>query len=399
MADGDKPNLRIAVVTETYPPEINGVANTMRQLVLGLTRRGHEVIVVRPRQAADGPRSGAPVGQVLVPGLPIPGYRGLRFGLPVYWRLRHLWRRRPPDAVYVATQGPLGHAALNAARSIGIAVLTGFHTQFHQYSRHYGLGILMRPIVDALRSFHTRSDGTLVPTAALEHELDEDGFRNVHVFSRGVDTELFSPSRRSAVLRRSWGCDQTSVVAIYVGRIAAEKNIGLVMRALDAIAAAHANARCVLVGDGPELARLRRSHPECIFTGAKVGEELARHYASGDCFVFPSLTETFGNVVPEAMASGLPVIAFDYAAAHEYVSDGHNGFLVPLPKEDAFIHAAVAAASAPARLQRLGAAARVTAESMSWERVIGGVEQRLREVIRRHSDAGGEHETMAATTE
>jgi glycosyltransferase involved in cell wall biosynthesis len=406
MPQNTSASLNITVVSETYPPEINGVANTMRQLVEGLMRHGHQVTLVRPRQQTDRSRATTEPDQVpaqlLVPGLPIPGYRGLRFGMPVYWRLRHLWKRHPPDAIYVATQGPLGRAALNAARARDIAVLTGFHTQFHQYSRHYGMGLLTRTIVNSLRNFHNRSDGTLVPTSALEHELNEDGFRNVHVFSRGVDTELFSPARRCADLRRNWGCDDTSprgdVVALYVGRIAAEKNIGLALEAFDALTSAHAHAYCVLVGDGPELARLRALHPGFIFTGAKIGEELARHYASADYFVFPSLTETFGNVVLEAMASALPVVAFDYAAAHEHIRNWKNGVLVPTSDRTGFIDATVAAASDRDRLQRMGAQARASAESLSWDRVIGGVEQRLYEVIQHHRDARGRHENLAATT-
>jgi len=405
--------LNIAVVTETYPPEINGVANTMRQLVEGLTRHGHLATVIRPRQQIDQhqgetkqAQTGDQVfGQLLVPGLPIPGYRGLRFGMPVYWRLRHLWKRNPPDAIYVATQGPLGHAALNAARACDIAVLTGFHTQFHQYSRHYGLGLLTRAIVNSLRNFHNRSDGTLVPTCELKRKLDEDGFRNLHVFSRGVDTALFSPARRCAELRRAWGCDdlfpRVGIVALYVGRIAAEKNIGLALEAFDAMtsAATHTHTRCVLVGDGPELDRLRGLHPDFVFTGAKSGEELARHYASADYFVFPSLTETFGNVVPEALASALPVVAFDYAAAHEHIQNWENGVLVATSDRAGFIEATVAAASDRDRLQRMGARARASATSLSWDRVIGGVEQRLYEVIRHHRDARGRHEDLAATTE
>ena len=381
--------MRIAVVTETYPPEINGVANTMRQLVNGLAERGHHVWLVRPRQATD--RGGrAPRGHFLVPGLPIPGYRGLRFGLPVYWRLRHLWLRLRPDVLYVATQGPLGHAALNAALRASIPVITGFHTQFHQYSRHYGLGLLTRPIVNSLKNFHNRSDATLVPTTTLRSQLSEAGFRNVHLFSRGVDTELFDPARRSDALRRQWGCGPDSIVALYVGRIAAEKNIDLALATMDALTARVESVRCVLVGDGPERIRLARAHPRCRFVGAKVGDELAAHYASGDLFLFPSLTETFGNVVTEAMASGLAVNAFDYAAAHEHIRHASNGSLSPVGDDTAFIEQAMADVAEPQRLRAMGAAARRTAESLSWPQVIATVEERLQDVLRERRTAATE---------
>jgi glycosyltransferase involved in cell wall biosynthesis len=392
--------LRVAVATETWPPEINGVANTMRHLVEGLERRGHRVHLVRPRQpdaaplASLGPRR----AETLVPGLPIPGYRGLRFGLPVYWRLRRAWRTLRPDIAYIATQGPLGHAALNAARSVGTPVVTGFHTQFHQYSSHYGLGLLTRPIVRTLRHFHNRSDATLVPTEALRQELDQEGFRNVQVFSRGVDTDLFSPHRRSAALRAAWGAQPEDLVSLYVGRIAAEKNLDLALAAFAAIAARHSRARFVLVGDGPELERLRRSHPDYVCAGAKVGNELAEHYASGDLFLFPSLTETFGNVVPEAMASGLAVVAYDYAAARACIRTGHNGLTVPPGDAGAFVDAALTAAGDPSRARAIGAAARSTAEGLSWDRVIAGLEERLFEVIRRRGGREGRHETVAAAS-
>ncbi|WP_082674360.1 glycosyltransferase family 1 protein [Thiohalocapsa sp. ML1] len=372
--------LRIAVVTETFPPEINGVANTMQQLVTGLAERGHHLFLVRPRQVTDRRRR-TPRGHFLVPGLPIPGYRGLRFGLPVYWRLRHLWLRLRPDVLYVATQGPLGHAALNAGLNASIPVITGFHTQFHQYSQHYGLGLLTRPIEQTLRNFHNRSDATLVPTAALRTQLHESGFRNVHVFSRGVDTALFDPARRSAALRRDWGCEPDSLVALYVGRIAAEKNIHLALETMDALGARLPSLRCVLVGDGPERARLARNHPNCRFVGARVGEELAAHYASGDLFLFPSLTETFGNVVTEAMASGLAVCAFDYAAAHEHIHAGVNGQLVPFDDAEQFVARALALVEQPEQVRAMGKAARSTAAALSWSRVIAGVEERLRDVV------------------
>jgi glycosyltransferase involved in cell wall biosynthesis len=400
MGTEQRRTLRVAVATETWPPEINGVANTMRHLVEGLERCGHRVHLVRPRQpdavplASPGPRR----TETLVPGLPIPGYRGLRFGLPVYWRLRRAWRTHRPDIAYIATQGPLGHAALNAARAVGAPVVTGFHTQFHQYSSHYGLGLLTRPIVRTLRHFHNRSDATLVPTEALRQELGQEGFRNVQVFSRGVDTDLFSPHRRSETLRATWGAQPEDLVTLYVGRIAAEKNLELALAAFTAIAARHPRARFVLVGDGPELERLRRSHPDYVCAGAKVGNELAEHYASGDLFLFPSLTETFGNVVPEAMASGLAVVAYDYAAARACIRNGHNGLTVPPGDAGAFVDAALTAAGDPSRARAIGAAARSTAEGLSWDRVIAGLEERLFEVIRRRGGREGRHETVAAAS-
>jgi glycosyltransferase involved in cell wall biosynthesis len=390
--------LRVGLVTETYPPEINGVANTMRHLVEGLERRGHRIQLVRPRQRGERPsRTDGGETQTLVPGLPIPGYRGLRFGLPAYWRLRHLWRKSPPDVLYIATQGPLGHAALAAGRAVGIPTVTGFHTRFHQYSSHYGLGPLKGPIVGALRRFHNRSDATLVPSPELLDELIALGFRDVHLLSRGVDTELFGPHRRSDELRRSWGCSPAAPVLLYVGRLAVEKNLGLALRAFRHITAEMPQARFVLVGDGPAREQLRASHPELILPGAKVGVELAEHYASGDLFLFPSRTETFGNVVLEAMASGLPVIAFDYAAAGAFVRTEDNGIKVPVPDEDAFVDAAVKAAEDGDRLGAMSERARATAECMGWDRVVGDLEHRFFDVIRLRRKPA--NETLAATPE
>ena len=376
--------LRIAIVTETYPPEINGVANTMRHLAEGMAERGHSIELIRPRQPTD--RHALPVESHdlrLVPGLPIPGYRGLRFGLPVYWRLRRLWHRYRPDLVYIATQGPLGHAALSAAKALAIPTATGFHTQFHQYSQHYGLGLLTRPIAERLRHFHNRSDATLVPTAELKEKLELEGFANLHVFGRGVDIDRFSPAWRDTNLRRSWNCDDDRLVVLYVGRIAAEKNLTLALAGFRSIQSHCPSARFVLVGDGPERLHLQQEHPDLIFAGARVGNELAAHYASGDLFLFPSLTETFGNVVTEAMASGLPVIAFDYAAAHAHIDSWRNGVTVPVTEPQAFVGACQEIVRDPERLRQMGLEARKTAEDIGWHRVLGRVEERLVAVIHR----------------
>jgi glycosyltransferase involved in cell wall biosynthesis len=398
----DASGLAVAVVTETYPPEINGVANTMRQLVLGLAARGHRMQLVRPRQEGDrrSSQGAAPVlgvRETLIPGLPIPGYRGLRFGLPVYWTLRRLWGRNRPDVVYIATQGPLGHAALAVARGLGVPTLTGFHTQFHQYSRHYGLGIMTEAIAAVLRRFHNRSNATLAPTAELKDQLSAAGYCNVQVFGRGVDVGLFNPDRRDRALRASWGCGPDDLAVLYVGRIAAEKNLELARRTFEAIEGVHPDARFVLVGDGPELEPLRRDYPRFVCPGSKVGEELSGYYASGDLFLFPSMTETFGNVVPEAMASGLPVVAFDYAAARTYIVSGRNGVTVPIGDPDGFVAAAVAACVDRGVLARLGREARTSAEGMSWDLVLKGVEDRLFEVVRRGGGPERRRETVAPT--
>ncbi|MTW22020.1 glycosyltransferase family 4 protein [Allochromatium palmeri] len=394
--------LKIAIVTETYPPEINGVANTMRHFAEGMAERGHGIQLVRPRQPADPrrPEGTETLDLHLVPGLPIPGYRGLRFGLPVYWRLRRLWHRSAPDLVYIATQGPLGHAALSAARALAIPTVTGFHTHFQQYSQHYGLGALTHQIEGTLRHFHNRSDTTLVPTADLRDSLANEGFENLHVFGRGVDVTRFSPDWRSDALRRSWGCSENDLVALYVGRIAAEKNLALALAGFRAIQRQCPSARFVLVGDGPERAHLQQEHPDLIFAGARVGDELAAHYASGDLFLFPSLTETFGNVVTEAMASALPVIAFDYAAAHAHVSSGINGVTVPIEAGPDFVAACLDCVGDRERLRRMGFEARRAALKIGWDRVLGRVEEQLFAVIhRRRVKAESCHASLATTPE
>ncbi|MBK5939540.1 glycosyltransferase family 4 protein [Halochromatium roseum] len=403
-----RPKLHIALVTETYLPEINGVANTLAQIARGLERRGHQVSLVRPRQPADRRRSGAgnternrqpEPAELLVGGLPLPGYRGLRFGLPALGKIHRRWRDARPDAVYIATEGPLGHAALQVAARQGIPTLTGFHTQFQQYCSHYGVGLLMRPIIEILKRFHNRSGATLVPTQALRDDLAAAGFKNMHVLSRGVDTERFSPHYRSERLRSSWGCSEDTLVALYVGRIAAEKHIDLAIEAFERIQRVEPNSRCVLVGDGPELAHLRRQHGHHIYTGAKVGEELAAHYASADLFVFPSLTETFGNVLTEALASGVAALAFDYAAAREHLHDDRNGYSVAMGDREAFLLRAEQAASDRTRLRLFGQEARRTAEALSWDPVIRDLEQHLYSVIDCASNQGERHEPIPATAE
>jgi glycosyltransferase involved in cell wall biosynthesis len=374
------PLLTVALVTETYWPEVNGVAMTLGHLVAGLSAKGHRVMIVRPRQKHE--KSGwLENGQLLIPGVPLPGYTELRFGLPVGNLLRQTWSARLPDIVHIATEGPLGLSALAAAQELEIPVVSTFHTNFHSYSRHYGLGWLKGSVERYLRWFHNRTLATLVPTAALARTLTRQGFRNVDVLSRGVDTQLFHPARRSNALRASWEAAENDPVIMVVGRVAAEKNLPLALRAFIAIREARPEARMICVGDGPLRESLVRRHPECRFVGTKYGEDLAQHYASADVFLFPSLTETYGNVVSEALASGNAVVGFDYAAASELIENGVNGLRVPAGDEATFIAAACQlACSAP---RRMGKPAAVM-KQLEWSNVFRQHECLLFQAIDRH---------------
>jgi glycosyltransferase involved in cell wall biosynthesis len=371
QATGPGRALRIALVTETYPPEINGVAMTTERMVRGLVRRGHSIHLVRPRQShTDQPACGDGVAELLVPGIAVPRYADLRMGLPASGTLVRAWRAKRPDIVHVVTEGPLGWAALSAARRLQLPSASDFHTNFHSYSAHYGFGFLRGVIARYLKWFHNRSLCTFVPTHQLRAELEATGYREVRVVARGVDTSLFTPARRSAALRAQWGVTGAELVVMHVGRIAPEKNLPLLISSFAAIQQQRPDARLVLVGDGPARVALERANPQHVFAGMRTGEELATHYASGDLFLFPSQTETFGNVTLEAMASGLAVVAYDYAAAREHIVHGHNGLLAPFGDAAVFEREAVSLAVATGRLAALRRQARLTAEGASWEYVV-----------------------------
>jgi len=370
------------LVTETYPPEINGVAMTLGRQVADLQQRGHQIQLVRPRQSArDLPTSSVSLEEVLKPGMAIPSYAGLKMGLPAKSALTRLWSVKRPDLVHIATEGPLGWSALAAANKLRIPVSTDFHTNFHSYSQHYGIGWLRRPILAYLRKFHNKSCVTLVPTEGIRRELQVHGYGNLEVVARGVDTELFSPAHRDTSLRASWGVDETTQVVLYVGRLAPEKNLKLVFAAFAAMHKCNPRTRLVLVGDGPDRATLQAAYPQAVFCGMRSGVDLSRHYASAEVFLFPSLTETFGNVTIEAMASGLAVVAYNYAAAEDLISHNESGALAAYDDAEAFIAQAARLAADPALAQRMAQAARHTAQKMSWDSIHDRFEQVLYAIV------------------
>lgn len=377
--------LHIALVTETWRPEINGVAMTLGRMTDGLRHLGHRFTLVRPHQhASDLPATETSLREVLVAGCPIPGYHGLRFGLPAKTRLIKAWREDRPDVIQVATEGPLGASAIAAAHELDIPVVSEFHTNFHAYSRHYGFGWLEGLVALHLRRLHNKSAVTLAPTFAVARELTAAGYRTVRVVSRGIDIALFNPQRRSRELRAHWGVSDEQLVVTYVGRLAAEKNLLLVTQAFAAIRKLHPNARLLFVGDGPLRAQLQRSDATYLFAGMRRDDDLATHYASADLFLFPSLTETFGNVTLEALSSGLGVVAYDCAAANELIRDGDNGRTVPCNHSDAFIAAALELARNPAMLTTLRERAHASVRHLDWEHISNQLANILHATIKSH---------------
>ena len=371
--------MRIGIVSETYPPEINGVALTVHSLATGMAERGHSVEVIRPRQRQ--PFTDAPgILAVPTPGMALPRYPGLRFGLPMGRKLQARWTRLRPDAIYVATEGPLGWSAMRTAQRLGIPAATGFHTRFDTYAEHYGVGFLTNMVRGYMRRFHNRGSATLVPTEALRQELIAMGVDHPRILRRAVDTAQFHPRHRDSELRTQWGVDGHAPVLLYVGRIAAEKNLDLAVRTFRAVQQNVPSARYVWVGDGPARAALQAANPDFIFAGMQRGEALARHYASADLFPFPSLSETFGNVILEALAAGLPVVAYQEGAAREHMVHGNTGYVVEAGNEQAFIDATVTLAGNPTLIRHMGRAAHASVAALSPDAVIRDFETLLKQL-------------------
>jgi UDP-2,3-diacylglucosamine pyrophosphatase LpxH len=344
--------MRIDIVTDTFSPDVNGVAMTMRHLSSGLRQRGHRVNVIH---------TGASARALELPSGTAPEAEELRVGLPQLFDIRGRWLQKRPDAIYVATASPLGIAALKAANALGIPVASGFPTNFHQ-----------------------RADCTLAPSPAVVDRLVADGIANVHMLGHGVDAEMFAPRKRCERLRAEWGALADTPVALYVGRVTSDKNFDLAMTTFEQMRQADSGVQGVVVGDGPLRGQLAARCPWVRFVGMKTGEELARHYASADVLVFPSETDTYGNVLLEGMASGLVTVSFDYAAAALHVRSGENGYKAATGATPAFIRHALGALALrsdhPLRL-----AARAAAEILTWDKVVGEFESRLEHI----AESGG----------
>lgn len=364
--------MRLLLVTETFPPEVNGVARTLGRWDEAFRARGHTVDVIRPR------RPGEPKAFDRVYGIALPFYRQVRIGVASPLRMRRILHRYTPDLVHIATEGPVGLATLLACLWEGVPVASSFHTNFDHYATHYGFLGLEWLAFWYLCWFHNRCAVTLVPSLQTQRRLTEAGVRRVEIWTRGVDGGLFNPRHRDPELRHSLGLEDDDPLLVYVGRLAPEKNLGVLLSAFSRLRQGKppANrAKLALVGSGPLEEALRASMPQgVVLAGEQTGQALSRWYASGDLFAFPSQSETFGNVVLEAQASGLPVVGFDTQGVNEQVKQGENGFLVP-EWGDLKPYLERLCVDVPMR-RRMGEAARGRAERLDWKPIFDDLERR-----------------------
>ena len=371
-------SLKITLVTETFPPEINGVALTLEKLHNFLNISGHRPSVIRPRRFSETRKP------ELVQGFPIPMYPKLRFGIGSPLRLYQTIKSKMPDIIHLATEGPLGLACLGIAKSLRIPVVSSFHTNFDLYANDYKMGFLSSGISHYLRWFHNQTEATFAPSNACLERLQALGYKNTKIWTRGVDTSLFNPIQKDLNFKSKIGLSETDILLLYVGRLAPEKNIGSLLetfkKARNTLSKQGKNLFLALVGTGPlvEQSDLEKING-IILPGELRGNHLAQWYASADIFVFPSTSETFGNVILEAQASGLPVLCLNSQATQERICNHHDGILAANIEE--FERLLTDLTADKSKRDYLGKNAFITAKSQKWDDIFNRLYQEYCEVI------------------
>ena len=354
--------MRIAIITESFPPDVNGVANCVVRVAENLIRMGHHPLIIAPESARSTFRTDSkfPCPVERVPSIPVPGYTTFRLGLPAP-RIRRAIAEHGADVVHLASPVALGAWGVHVAKAMDLPVVAVYQTDLPNYARAYRLG----PVTESfawrwLRDIHNAAGRTLAPSSGTAADLRAHGMERVHLWGRGVDTERFQPARRDEGLRAELAPDGQVIVG-YVGRLAIEKRVDLL-----AAVAGLPGIKLVVTGGGPAAEELSQAMPGAVFLGERHGDDLARIYASLDVFVHTGPFETFGQTIQEAAASGLPVVAPAAGGPLDLVDEGVTGHLVP-PGDGAALAAAVTslATDGPSRAT-FGAAARRKVLGRSW---------------------------------
>jgi phosphatidylinositol alpha 1,6-mannosyltransferase len=380
--------MRIALFSEVYWPMVSGVGVTLRRLSEALTARGHRVRVYSasyplPDGNADRPEVHRS------PSVPLFLYPDVQWAFPRFRGVLEDVERFRPDVVHVATEFAMGVTGLKVARQLGLPVVASAHTDYEKYAARYGLDWMMGAGWRYLRWFYRQANVVLSPSGVYERHLNARGIGNTGIWSRGVDTEIFSPRYRSEAFRQSLGIRPTDLLVTYVGRIAREKDLDLLVRAWEMLGRRR-DASLLLIGKGPMEVEIRRLDiPGIILGGLRQNRDLSVAYASSDVFAFPSTTETFGNVLLEAMSSGLPCLAAAAGGVVEFTSHGANSWLVEPHSPEAIAQGLERLLEDQDLRRGLGAGGRRTAFDRDWDSIYDGL-------LSEYESAGARFETRAA---
>jgi len=327
--------MKIAIYTGTYVKDKDGVVRTLYQLVSTIKAYGHQVKIWSPDISKES-QSTESISDV--PAIPVPMYPDYKIGFFTPQTEAQLLRFQP-DIIQISSPDFVGREFLLKAKELRIPVVGIYHTDFPSYLEYYNLHFVYKPLINYFRWFYNQCDMVFAPTLEMQHKLLGWGINHVKIYSRGIDKSLFDPNRRSMVLREKWQA-QSKKVILFSGRFVWYKDLQVVIDVYEKIqnSPLSKKVKFVMIGSGPIEEELREKMPEAIFTGYLKHEWLAEAYASGDVFLFPSSTETFGNVVQEALASGLPAIVSDKGGCKEILSESRGGLIAKAKDSDAFYH-------------------------------------------------------------
>lgn len=373
----ESPPLRVAIVTESFLPHVNGVTNTVLRVLEHLAQERHHAIVLAPGKAEDLPRSHAGFPVVRVPSLPLPGYRQVRLGLANRVRITEELAGFSPDVVHLASPFVLGAVAASAAQAMGVPSVAVYQTDIPGFASRYRLHVATDVMWNHIHRIHQKSALTLAPSSAASQDLREHNIGNVKLWARGVDSQKFHPERFDQAWRAKVA-PHGQVIVGYVGRLAREKNIHLLQRLAN-----KPGIRLVIIGEGPYRKTLERLMPAAVFLGLQTGMNLAQAMASLDVLVHPGEHETFCQVIQEGMASAVPVVAPASGGPLDLVEPGVTGLLYTPGDQGSLEQAVMQLVSDPERRKIFGRAGRLAVEKRDWTSVCASLVRFYRDVVKK----------------